>query len=152
MTVMLDINVLLDVFLVRQPHYDCSAQVISRVASGKLVGVVAAHGLTTLYYLARKQADQTTAEAAVDRILQHFLIANLDHAGWQKARALPLPDFEDAVIASTAEISVCDFIITRNMTHFVGSPVPAITPADFLCLYPYNGCTTPVRSENASVL
>jgi hypothetical protein len=32
MTVMLDINVLLDVFLVRQPHYDCSAQVLSRVA------------------------------------------------------------------------------------------------------------------------
>jgi hypothetical protein len=50
MTVMLDINVLLDVFLVRQPHYDCS--------------------------------------------------------------------------------------MPRNITHFVGSPVPAITPADFLCMVP----------------
>jgi hypothetical protein len=49
--------------------------------------------------LARKQTDQATAEAAVDRILAHFQIANLDAAGWRRARTLALPDFEDAVIA-----------------------------------------------------
>ena len=136
MTVMLDINVLLDVFLIRQPHYPSSAQVLSGVTSGRLSGVFAAHGLTTLYYLARKESDRSTAEAAVDRILQHFSIANLDLAGWRKARTLTLSDFEDAVIASAAASHGCDFVITRNVPHFVGSPVPAITPTDFLCMFP----------------
>ena len=132
---MLDINVLLDVFLVRQPHYAASAQVLSRVSSARIAGVVAAHGLTTLYYLARKQADRVTAEAAVDGVLQHCEVAGLDTAGWKKARAMALPDFEDAVIACTAEACACGFIVTRNVPHFAGSPVPAITPVDFLCAF-----------------
>ncbi len=131
---MLDINVLLDVFLHRQPHYAASAQVVSRVASGDISGIVSAHGLTTVFYLAQKQADRTTAEGAVDHLIRHFHIASLDKAGWQRARSLPFTDFEDAVIASVAEGSRCDYIITRNIAHFTGSPVPALTPADFLCL------------------
>lgn len=51
MTVTVDINVLLDVFQQRQPHYAASARVASLVSSGKLIGVCPAHGLTTLYYL-----------------------------------------------------------------------------------------------------
>jgi hypothetical protein len=135
MIVMLDINVLFDVFLFRQPHYPSSSRVLSCVASGNPRGVFAAHGLTTLYYLARKEADKATAEAAVDRILAHFQIANLDAAGWRQARTLALPDCEDAVIACSAASHSCDFIITRNRQHFVGSPVPAITPTDFLCMF-----------------
>lgn len=131
---MLDINVLLDVFLHRQPHYAASAQVVSRVASGDISGIVSAHGLTTVFYLAQKQADRTTAEGAVDHLIRHFHIASLDKAGWQRARSLPFTDFEDAVIASVAEGSRCGYIITRNIAHFTGSPVPALTPADFLCL------------------
>lgn len=133
---MLDINVLLDVFLRRQPHYAASAQVVSRVVSGEISGGVSAHGVTTVYYLAQKQADRPTAETAVDHIIQHFHIASLDKAGWQCARSLPLPDFEDAVIARVADEIRCDYIVTRNTGHFAGSPVPAITPADFLCLLP----------------
>lgn len=26
-------------------------------------------------------------------------------------------------------------LITRNVQHFIGSPVPAITPTDFLCMF-----------------
>ena len=40
MTLMLDINVLLDVFLVRQPHYLASARILSLIAGGQLHGVL----------------------------------------------------------------------------------------------------------------
>jgi predicted nucleic acid-binding protein len=133
---MFDINVLLDVFLHRQPHYAASAQIVSRVGSGEIVGVISGHAVTTVYYLAQRQADRGTAETAVDRLIQHFHIAGLDKAGWKGARSLPLPDFEDAVLAQVAEESQCDWIITRNTGHFIGSPVPAISPNDFLCLLP----------------
>lgn len=132
MTVTVDINVLLDVFQQREPHYPASAQVMSLVAEGKLTGVCPAHGLTTLYYLVRKHAAKADAEAAMDRVLRHFQIANLDAAGWRRARQLPMDDFEDAAVAAIAETSDSAFVVTRNVGDFTQSPVAAITPADFL--------------------
>ena len=81
MKVTLDINVLLDVFQKREPHYAASAQVVSMVTAGNLAGVCPAHGLTTLYYLARKHASKPDAEDAMDQVLRHFQIGNLEAAG-----------------------------------------------------------------------
>ena len=132
MTVTLDINVLLDVFQRREPHYAASAQVMSMVVDGTLTGVFPGHGLTTLYYLVRKHASKPDAETAMDRVMEHFQIGNLDAAGWRDARMLPLADFEDAAVAGVARATASAFIITRNVGDFAGSPVSAITPADFL--------------------
>jgi predicted nucleic acid-binding protein len=130
--VTLDINVLLDVFQKREPHYAASAQVVSLVTSGTLAAVCPAHGLTTLYYLVRKHASKPDAEGAMDQVLRHFQIGNLEAADWEAARRLPFSDFEDAVVATVARATGSAFIITRNVEDFAGSPVPAITPADFL--------------------
>lgn len=136
MTVTVDINVLLDVFQKREPHYAASAQVVSMVAAGTLAGVCPAHGLTTLYYLVRKHCSKPDAEAAMERVLRHFQIGNLDAAGWQEARLLPLGDFEDAAVATVAMATASAFVITRNVDDFAGSRVPAITPTDFLARFP----------------
>ena len=132
MTVTVDLNVLLDVFEQRQPHFAESARILSMVAACSLVGVAPAHGLTTIYYLVRKHASKLDAEAAVDRMVGHFRIGNLDAVGWSRARQLPLDDFEDAAVATVAQETNSAFIITRNVSDFARSPVPAITPADFL--------------------
>ena len=132
MTVTVDINVLLDVFEKRQPHFAESARVVSMVSAGTLTGVVPAHGLTTIYYLVRKHASKPDAEASVDRVVRHFQIGNLDAVAWSRARQLPLDDFEDAAVATVAEVTDSAFIITRNVGDFAGSSVRAITPADFL--------------------
>lgn len=128
----MDINVFLDVFQKREPHYAASAQVVSMVTAGTLAGVCPAHGLTTLYYLVRKHASKPKAEAAMDQVLRHFQIGNLEAAGWQDARRLSVADFEDAVVVTVAKATASVFIITRNVGDFAGSSVPAITPADFL--------------------
>jgi predicted nucleic acid-binding protein len=135
-TVTVDINVLLDVFQKREPHYAASAQVVSLVLDGTLVGVFPAHGLTTLYYLVRKHASKPDAETAMDRVLSHFQIENLDTAGWREARLLPFADFEDAAVATVATSSASAFIITRNVGDFAASRVPAISPTDFLSQFP----------------
>ena len=128
----IDINVLLDVFQKREPHYTASAQVVGMVTSGKIVGVFPAHGLTTLYYLVRKHSSKPNAEAAMDRVLGRFQIGNLDVEGWRNARRLAFGDFEDAVVASVAKAYGSDAIITRNVDDFISSSVPVMTPIDFL--------------------
>jgi hypothetical protein len=48
-----------------------------------------------------------------------------DHGGFKNK-------FEDAVVASVAEATGSDYILTRNVPDFAGSPVPAMTPTEFL--------------------
>jgi predicted nucleic acid-binding protein len=127
-----DINVLLDVFQKREPHYAASARILALVQQGEVVGVFPAHGFTTLYYLVRKYASRPDAETAMDEVLKYFEVGNLDVDGWARARSLPMPDFEDAVVAVVAEETASSFIITRNTNDFTHSPVPAITPVEFL--------------------
>jgi predicted nucleic acid-binding protein len=135
-TVTLDINVFVDVFRDRQPYIIESLQVMEMIAQGRLTGVCPAHGLTTLYYLIRKHGSRRDAEGAMDRVLDHFQIGALDADGWRAARRLPMDDFEDAVVAMVAKSSGSGLIVTRDVEDFAGSPVPAISPADFLIKFP----------------
>ncbi|MDR2592500.1 MAG: PIN domain-containing protein [Chitinispirillales bacterium] len=48
------------------------------------------------------------------------------------AKTLSVPDFEDSVISAVAARNNADYIITRNVGDFAKSPVPAISPHDFL--------------------
>ena len=68
----------------------------------------------------------------MDGLLADFAVHPVDKANFQRARQLPLKDFEDAVVAVVAEATGSDYIVTRNGPDFVGSSVLAITPMEFL--------------------
>ncbi len=132
MKVIIDLNVLLDVIQKRLPHYDASAKALSRVLNGEVDGVLPGHAVTTIYYVVAKYADRAHANDAVDWMIKHFDIEASGKADFVQARSLSLTDFEDAVVAALAKRTGCDYIVTRNISDFAGSPVPAITPLAFL--------------------
>jgi predicted nucleic acid-binding protein len=132
----LDLNVLLDVFQKREPHYAASAQVLALVVTGQVTAVFPSHGFSTLYYLVRKHASKSCAEEAMDRVLDHLQVGNLTIHGWREARKHGFEDFEDAVVAVVAKTYGSDYIVTRNVSDFADSSVPAITPTDFLLKFP----------------
>jgi predicted nucleic acid-binding protein len=138
MIIVVDINVMLDVFQKRQPHYAASAGVMNLVMQGTLKGVCPSHALTTLYYLARRHGTQAEAESAIDSVLQHFEIVSLEHADWQTVRLIPFADFEDAAVSVTADKAGAAFIVTRNEADFAQSSVPAIAPSAFLSRFVVN--------------
>ena len=131
---MVDINVLVDVLQRRKQFFMPSAKLCDKVAGGSLVGFVSAHAVTTIFYVMRKCADAESAEKSLDWLLSTFEIAEVGKAVLQRARGLAFADFEDAVIAAAAEAAKCDYIITRNIADFAASPVPAISPSEFLSL------------------
>jgi len=127
-----DLNVLLDVIQHRQPHYQDSAQVLSRIRNGEVAAVLPSHAVTTFHYLLAKAAGAKTADQKVDWLLTHFDIAVADKTIFRRARQLAIADFEDGVVAALAEATKCDYVVTRNVADFAGSPVPPLTPTDFL--------------------
>ena len=49
--VLVDVNVVLDVLLDRQPHVEASAAVWAAIETGSSEGLLAAHAVTTIHYL-----------------------------------------------------------------------------------------------------
>jgi len=132
MKILVDLNVLLDVIQLREPHYATSAQVLSSVARGDIEGVVPGHALTTIHYVLSKHADRDVADEAIDWILGDFEIVGEGKTIMLRARGLPIEDFEDAVVAAAAEALRCNWIVTRNVADFKCSPIPAITPGELI--------------------
>ena len=132
MKITVDLNVLLDVAQHRLPHYAASEEVLHRARLGEYAATLPGHALTTLHYLIEKHSGMALANETIDGLLADFAVHSPDKAGFQRARQLPLKDFEDAVVAVVAEATGSEYLVTRNVADFSGTPVPAITPADFL--------------------
>jgi predicted nucleic acid-binding protein len=132
MRLMLDLNVLLDMVQRREPFYAASIAVVDRVFKREVSGCLPAHALTTLHYIIRKFAGKDRADETVDWLLSGFEIIPQDKPQFLRARTLAFSDFEDSVVASAAEAGGCDWIVTRNVADFDGSPIAAVTPEEFL--------------------
>ena len=126
--VLFDTNVVLDVLLDRQPYVEASAAAWAAVETGVAEGMLAAHAVTTIHYLVRKERGNAKARRILSAILRVFGVAAVDAAVLQEALELPWPDFEDAVTAAAARAAGCEFIVTRDPKGFRGSPVRSLTP------------------------
>ena len=126
--VLVDVNVVLDVLLNRQPHATASSAVWAAVESGVVKGVLAAHAVTTIHYLIRKELGNDRATKMLAGILRVFGVAAVDEITIRDALDLLSGDFEDAVTAAAARHAGCDLIVTRDPKGFRRSPVRALTP------------------------
>lgn len=128
MRVLVDTNVVLDVLLDRRPHAEAGGTVWAAVEAGKLEGVVAAHAITTIDYLIRKELGAVRARQTITSILRVFGVAPVDGPVIEDALLLPLPDFEDSVSCAAARRAGCEYIVSRDPKGFRGSPVRCLTP------------------------
>ena len=128
--ILIDINVLIDAAVRREPHFIDAAAVLERVIRGDVVAMVPAHGVTTLHYLLSRARGRDFASRQVGWLLRHFEIGGLDRDAFRDAHAMSWPDFEDAVVAVTAQHFGCTAIVTRDLTGFASSPVPAMHPRE----------------------
>jgi predicted nucleic acid-binding protein len=89
---------------------------------------VAAHAVTTIHYLIRKEMGNKKAKQIISAILKVFRVATVDGAVVQEALQLPFSEFEDAVTAAAARLAGCEYIVTRDPKGFRGFSVRSLTP------------------------
>ena len=133
---LLDINVILDVLQRRQPFYDDSAAVLAAVETGRLTGLVAAHSVTTLFYLLAKYGSPDTARVHTLELLSVLAVAPVDGHVLEQALALPYRDLEDAVQMAAARQAGADYLVTRDRAGYAAGPLPTLAPAELLALLP----------------
>jgi len=130
--VLLDLDVVLDVILERQPHAEAAARLWAALEIGRGKGYIPAHGMTTVYYVIEKTKGAAFARQAIGALLTAFGVAPVNEAVLRRAIALGWLDLEDGVCAAAAEAVGCDIIATRDPSGFPDSPVRVSDPTTVL--------------------
>lgn len=136
MRVLLDLNVVIDVLLERDPWRVEAQPIWNANRDGRIDALISAAALPTLFYVVRKQADLPRAHLAVMNCLRSLEIVPVDRTALEMATNLPGSDFEDNLQVACAVIARLDAIVTRDPKGFAGSPVPALAPAELLAKLP----------------
>lgn len=133
MNVLIDTNVILDAMLSRSPFGEAAQKLFIMAAEEKINACITASCVTDIYYLLHKHLhDDTKCRQELLKLFTLFNILDVTGSDCEKALELPIPDYEDALLAACAKRGKIECIITRNIKDFNGSSVKAISPDDFL--------------------
>jgi len=136
MVVLIDTNILLDFLNKRPPHDVFANKIIELCSDGIIKGYIASISIPNIFYIMRK--DLSVKELR-DLLLDLCGIVDIIGIGKQKIIASLLEedfsDFEDCLQMECAKQANADYIVTRNLTDFSNSSVPAILPSDFLQIH-----------------
>ena len=129
MRVLLDTNVILDVWLAREPFLRDSARILSGAEKGEISGVICPTTVTTLHFLVKKEKGDAKARILINGLIKICEVGELSRTEIQVAIESRIRDFEDAVIEAVAINSGVDVIATRNVPDFKHSKVLAKEPS-----------------------
>lgn len=132
MVILVDLNIVLDFLLTREPFYQASAAVMELCAAGKVKGYLAFHSISNLWYILRK-IPEDKRRAWLEELCNFLQVTGASHQEVVKAIKMEqFKDFEDCLQDRCARSVDADYIITRNIDDYNNSDVPALFPEKFL--------------------
>ena len=135
MRVLIDTNVMIDYIVKRSPYLDDAKKLIKLHADDRIDCCVAAHTITNLFYILRKDLTKEDRVDVLTKFSEMFTVISIDIEKLKSAlRNTFFYDFEDCLQDECAQAFEADYIVTRNVKDFESSVVPAIEPKEFLQL------------------
>lgn len=128
MKVLFDTNVVLDALLDRDPWAEAAVVLFARVESGELVGHLGATTLTTVYYIASRNAGADAADRMMRDLLRLFEVAPVNRVVLEGALVSGFADFEDAVLHEAGKAVGTDALTTRDPKGFSKSTLRVYAP------------------------
>ncbi len=133
LAVLVDTNILLDIFLNRIEYLENSLKVVDLCRNQIVNGRIAAHTFTNLFYILRKNYTDIQRRNLLSSLFEIFDVVSIDKNRLVAAlKKIDFKDFEDCLQDECAYAINADYIITRNVKDFEHSIVRALTPEEFL--------------------
>jgi predicted nucleic acid-binding protein len=135
MKVLVDTNIILDIFLEREFYLKESLAVMLICEKYEVIGFVSASAITDIYYIARKTLqDKEKLINMLRKLFQVLKIAPVNEANIEEALSLGWNDFEDALQFSIGKSINAKYIITRDIKGFAeaDNTIRVLTPSSFL--------------------
>lgn len=122
MKALLDINVLLDFLIGREPWDEDAAKVFAIAQAKKVDLFVSGDGFSTLaYFLQREVKPRAEAHRRLGTLLANIRVAPVDGSVVRSALGLGMKDLEDAIQAAAAIRHGISIIVTRDEDDFRGA-------------------------------
>lgn len=131
----IDVDIVLDIALAREPHLKPSQKLLSYIERKKAAGYISAISCTTIYYLIQKETTPKKAFNYIRDLLKLLSVVEVNRKTLERGFELESKDFEDNIQMACAEACQADYIVTRNLIDYKLSPIPAISPAEYLATF-----------------
>ena len=132
MKILIDSNIILDVLLCREEHFDASKSMLDLSASA-YTGFLTIYQTRDIFYIIRRNGlSAAEAKESVRLLATKLHMLNTEISDMANALDSSMTDYEDALLAYCANRHGMDFIVSRNVKDFANSPVRAISPVDFV--------------------
>ena len=133
MVILIDTNIIIDYLVPRQPFADIAGNIFRLCFKQKIVGYIAAHSVTNIFYILRKQFSPNERKKMLTELCEFIEVAGVNKKELIDSLAdKNFDDLEDCLQVECARTINADYIITRNISDFAASPILAILPEDFL--------------------
>jgi len=130
--VFLDTDVLLDLFLEREPHHTASLQLLTELKRTAIRSYTSPVVLANMNYILTKAKGRDYSMRKLRSLRQMVGIVPIDQATVDAALASPQRDFEDSIQLHCAEASGIDALITRNVRDYPKGRLRVIDPMQYL--------------------
>ncbi len=132
MNILIDTDVILDLFLDREPFANDAEQLWEYHLDGKIVAHISAMTPVNAFYIIRKLHTLEVAQNSIQVMIDTLNICHVTHATLISAANSAFSDFEDAVQHECALDYQLDAIVTRNIKDYKEATIPVLLPTDFL--------------------
>lgn len=78
--ILIDTNVLLDYLLTREPFYEDAARIVLACADGKVKGCIAAHSISNIFFIVRKDYNVKERRELLINLCSIFDVEGIDKA------------------------------------------------------------------------
>ena len=135
MRLFFDTNILLN-FTLDEPGGEGSRRCTLLCTEGVHEGWIAWHSLSNIHYIIRSRTkSKTFAMRTVISLLKWAEVAKTTKSDANHAISYDMSDFEDALQLAAALACEAEVLLTRNTKHFNASPIPVMTPEEFLATH-----------------
>ena len=135
MKILFDINIILDVMLLRKQFLNSATQLLVEVENKNIEGYLSSSSITTIFYLIQKEKNTKLAHEKVSELLSIFDLSTIDKSIFISALNSQFTDFEDSVIHESAYRQGIEGIVTRNTKDFKHSKIPIYDPNELLSIF-----------------
>jgi predicted nucleic acid-binding protein len=130
--VLIDTDIIMDLFSKREPFFHYSAELFSLIDIGNVHGFVSALIFPNLFYILCKQISIREAKNALLKLKVLTSVLPVDEKIIDLALSSNLKDFEDAIQYCVAMKNKINIIITRNTKDYAKADIEAMTAKEYL--------------------
>ena len=131
-SVFVDTDVILDIFVRREPHHRTALRFFSFLKKRKIQGFTSPIVVANTYYLLAKIRNKRYAHEKVRQLRQLIRIAAIDEEIIDAALKTPYKDFEDSIQYNCAIGNDLKFLITRNVADYPKDKLNILLPDEYM--------------------